>query len=133
MPTKHREQARLFLQKAAEDEALLDEVQDRPGVADAIYGFHCQQAAEKLLKALLSQRCVRFPRTHDLAELISLLETAGHKLPAALSRVDEFTPFAVEFRYGDVLPAAPLDRVASRNLIRQLRSFVEPQIPPPSP
>jgi HEPN domain-containing protein len=92
LPTKHREQARLFLQKAAEDEALLDEVQDRPGVADAIYGFHCQQAAEKLLKALLSHGAVRFPRTHDLAELISLLEAAGHKLPAALSRVDEFTP-----------------------------------------
>lgn len=132
MPTKHREQARLFLQKAAEDEALLDEVQDRSGVSDAIYGFHCQQAAEKLLKAVLSQLGVSFPRTHDLAELIGLLEAAGHKLPAVLNRVDEFTPFAVEFRYGDVLPAAPLDRVAFRVLIRQLRSFAELHVRPPA-
>ena len=44
----------LFLRKAAQDEALLDAVIDSDKVSDEVIGFHCQQAAEKMLKALLS-------------------------------------------------------------------------------
>ena len=51
---KPREQALLLLRKAAQDEALLDEVLASDQVSDEIIGFHCQQAAEKILKALLS-------------------------------------------------------------------------------
>ena len=51
---KPREQALLLLRKAAQDEALLDRVLESIEVSDEIIGFHCQQAAEKLLKALLS-------------------------------------------------------------------------------
>lgn len=47
---KRHEQARLYLNKAAEDEALLDEVIDSSRVSDAAIGFHCQQAAEKLFR-----------------------------------------------------------------------------------
>jgi hypothetical protein len=45
---KQIELARLFLRKAGEDEALLDAVEALNSVADATFGFHCQQAAEKL-------------------------------------------------------------------------------------
>ena len=94
---KHLEQARLFLAKALEDEALLDAVMENPGVSDAIYGFHCQQGAEKLLKALLSAHRAIFKRSHDVGELLTLLAKAGHPLPQALQQVDTLTPFAVEF------------------------------------
>ena len=67
---KQREQALLLLNKAAEDEALLDEVLESERVSDTIFGFHCQQAAEKLLKALLSGLGVRFGRTHNLKVLM---------------------------------------------------------------
>ncbi|HQL53970.1 MAG TPA: HEPN domain-containing protein [Phycisphaerae bacterium] len=60
------EQALLFRQKAEDDLALLGEVLDSARVTDEIIGFHCQQAAEKLLKALLSELGVAFPRTHNL-------------------------------------------------------------------
>jgi HEPN domain-containing protein len=107
---------------------LLDEVGDRPGISDAIYGFHAQQASEKLLKALLSQHGVHFPRTHDLTELVGLLATVGQQLPDTLCNLDELTPFAVEFRYGDGLPGKPLERAAVRARIRALRRFVETQM-----
>src|SRR2546427_11320999 len=96
---RQAEQARLFLAKAGEDESLLDAVLPLPGVSDAIFGFHCQQAAEKLLKALLSHYGVAFSRTHDLNQLMELLETAGHPLPEEAHTIDELTPFAVQFRY----------------------------------
>jgi len=37
---KKHDQALLYLQKAAEDEALLDEVLHSPRVSDAVIGFH---------------------------------------------------------------------------------------------
>ena len=51
---KQREQALLFIKKACQDEALLAEVVFSKAVSDETFGFHCQQAAEKLLKAILS-------------------------------------------------------------------------------
>ncbi len=34
--------------------------------------FHAQQCAEKYLKAVLHQRRIKFPKTHDLVELMDL-------------------------------------------------------------
>ena len=125
---KELEQADQFLRKAADEEALLDVALTEPKVTDSIYGFHCQQAAEKLLKALLSAKRVRFQKTHDLQELLTLLEGAGEVLPGALCRVDELTPYAVEWRY-DYPPAdRSFDRAAARQLVRELRAFVHQKI-----
>jgi HEPN domain-containing protein len=127
---KQHELALLYLNKAAEDEALLDEVITSPRVSDTAIGFHCQQAAEKLLKARLSHLGVRFRRTHDLRELMDLLDDQGHPLPDHLSELDQLTPYAVEFRY-EVLPLeveTPLDRRGARRLVEELRSWVEKEI-----
>jgi len=102
---KQLEQARKFLAKAAEDETLLDAVQAKLEVSDSIYGFHAQQAAEKLLKALLSVHAVRFPKTHDLHELLNLLENAGETLwqtVSALERSNSALPGRLRFEFGFV-------------------------------
>jgi HEPN domain-containing protein len=70
---KRREQALLLLRKAAQDEALLDEVLASDQVSDEIIGFHCQPAAGKILKALLSDVGVRFRKTHEIGSLVALL------------------------------------------------------------
>lgn len=127
---KPREQALLFLRKAEEDENLLDEVLASPRVSDAVIGFHCQQAAEKLLKALLSYLGVRFRKTHDLRELADLLADAGHALPEELSDIDMLNPYAVELRYEILFleDEPPLDRREARRLITMLRKWVEREI-----
>ena len=79
---KRREQAELLLRKAAQDESLLDEVLDSGSVSDEVIGFHCQQAAEKMLKALLSDLSVAFRKTHDLGALMNVLARSGEPLPA---------------------------------------------------
>jgi HEPN domain-containing protein len=69
-------EVRDWLDKVAEDyrvaEALA--VLAEP-LHDAIC-FHCQQAAEKLLKALLVASGINPPRTHDLEALVALLSPA---------------------------------------------------------
>jgi HEPN domain-containing protein len=87
---KLHEQALLYLDKAAEDEVLVDEVIASPRVSDAVIGFHCQQAVEKLLKALLSHVGVRFRKTHDLRELLDLLADHG---AAPSHYLQEFIPY----------------------------------------
>jgi hypothetical protein len=63
---KRREQALLLLAKAAQDESLLDAVMHGETVADEVFGFDCQ-AAEKMIKALLSDTGMPFQKTHNIA------------------------------------------------------------------
>lgn len=66
--------------------------------SQAISGFHCQQAIEKALKAVLADKGWDFPYTHNLGLLIQLCEDAGSPLPAPSGDVDRLTPFAVQMR-----------------------------------
>src|SRR5262249_48898131 len=61
--------------------------------------FHCQQSAEKYLKALLEELGLTVPRTHVLKDVLALL-VPHHPSLAALRRGLIFlTRFAVEIRY----------------------------------
>ena len=122
---KQSEQATLLLRKAAQDEALLDEILTSETVSDEIVGFHCQQAAEKLLKALLSNLGIRFRKTHELGALALLLTDAGHSLPSELEGLDALTPFGAVYRYEDYDSELALDRFGAREMLRILRRWVE--------
>jgi len=125
---KRREQALLLLRKAGQDEALLDEVLASETVNDEVIGFHCQQAAEKILKALLSDLGVRFRKTHNIRSLMKLIADSGCPLPAEFAGLEEFTPFAVAYRYEDYEADSPLDRDQARLKLRMLRSWVEAKL-----
>lgn len=67
-------QTRQWVQKAEGDYdvVLLLRRSRKPSRFDAIR-FHCQQCAEKYLKARLQEAAIRFPKTHDLTLLLSML------------------------------------------------------------
>ena len=117
----------LFLSKASQDELILDKLLDDYDIADEVWGFHAQQAAEKLLKSLLSSHSIRFRKTHDVAELMDLLIDLGIPLPDTLTEIRILTPFAVEYRYDDICfeDDESLDRVDVREIIMDLRKWVE--------
>ena len=52
--------------KAAQDELVLERFLDDRDVSDEVFDFHAQQAAEKLLKAVIASRSIRVRKTHDL-------------------------------------------------------------------
>jgi HEPN domain-containing protein len=62
--------------------------------------FHCQQAAEKYLKCLLTYLGIQAPRTHDLKTLILFLPE-GNRLSARTEEVVELNPYSVDVRYAD--------------------------------
>jgi HEPN domain-containing protein len=61
--------------------------------------FHTQQAVEKGLKAVLVQRDIVFPYTHDLARLITLVQDARLPWPDDLDAAAALTEYAVGSRY----------------------------------
>jgi HEPN domain-containing protein len=98
---------------ARRDYDALAATADLPQVADSSYGFHAQQAVEKALKAWLALRGERYPLTHDLPRLLSLLRQSGADI-AAFQELDRFTPYAVQARYeaGDPNEEEALERPA---------------------
>jgi HEPN domain-containing protein len=128
---KQLEQAQLLLRKAAQDEAVVDAILSSETIADESVGFHCQQAAEKLLKSLLSARGARLQKTHDLGSLMDTLAELGDPLPADLDGLSALTPFGSVYRYEDFDSALGFDRVEARNLLRALRSWCEARLSGP--
>ena len=128
--------ARVLLAKSIEDETLVRKVSPDTDIADAIVGFHAQQAVEKLIKAVLAARGVAFMKGHALSYLVGLVEESEIDSPECLSEADVLSPWAVEFRYEGEEPPA-LDRSAALTLVKQVREWTEGEIkaldPPPPP
>ena len=72
----------------------------KPGLHDVIC-FHCQQAAEKHLKAFLQELNLNIPRTHDLDDLLDLLLPHDGTLRPLRRGLRFLTQFAVDYRYPD--------------------------------
>ena len=71
--------------------------------------YHCQQCAEKILKAFLAFHKQKIKKTHDLIALIDLCNVFD-KTFATLSEIaGNLKPFATEFRYPDdlIIPEKP--------------------------
>ena len=67
--------------------------------------FHSQQAAEKYLKAFLTYHQVEFPKTHDIDELLELIDPINDKLAESLRDVIILTNYGVDARYPGDFPA----------------------------
>ncbi len=57
--------------------------------------FHAQQCAEKVLKALLLQREIAFPKTHAIEVLLDLLKTKALDIPSGVDEAFELSDYAV--------------------------------------
>ena len=61
--------------------------------------FHLQQCCEKLIKALLDINKIKFPHTHDLENLIYLLEKNNIKSFDNINDLIPLSEYAVDGRY----------------------------------
>ncbi len=90
-----------WVRKAEEDwEAASDLAARTPPLRDPAC-FHCQQAAEKYLKALLQEKGAAIPKTHNLRDLCNLLLPHDQKLAPLRRGLKSLTRYAVEHRYPD--------------------------------
>ncbi len=95
----HSEEIQAWLDKGDSDLAsarvLLDHA---PSITDTAT-FHCQQAAEKYLKAFLIDHNVAFERVHNLVYLLDLCIDIDKNFDSLKESAALLTPFAVLARY----------------------------------
>ncbi|MBX7209781.1 MAG: HEPN domain-containing protein [Verrucomicrobiaceae bacterium] len=104
--------------RKAEDDFLAAQAlsrQRKTPLRDAVC-FHCQQSAEKYLKARMEEAGLRIPKTHDLEDLLALLvpfEPLWVALEPALRRL---TPYGVKIRYPGSEATVPQVKVAKQDI-----------------
>ncbi|MGQ9855009.1 MAG: HEPN domain-containing protein, partial [Candidatus Oleimicrobiaceae bacterium] len=78
--------------------------------------FHCQQGAEKYLKAYLQERGQRFPPVHDLIELLELCLPFDKTFEFQRDLLKDLSKYAVEFRYpGELVTRGDARTALKRN------------------
>jgi HEPN domain-containing protein len=114
--------ARELIARALMDLEALRELIGNPRIADEIFGFLAQQAAEKSLKAWLALLGKQYPITHNLDQLLQELKKTGVKI-AVYEGLGSLNPFAVQFRYESLdLNEPDLDR---REVLRMVSVLAE--------
>jgi HEPN domain-containing protein len=92
-------ETRAWLAKAANDLRAAEALQAvSPPLLDES-AFHCQQAAEKALKALLTWNSRTFRKTHNLEEIGEECLALDPKLRDAIDQSVPLTEYAWRFRY----------------------------------
>ena len=85
--------------------------------------FHTQQSTEKAIKGYLAFKKNRFPKTHDLDILISLVAKNDQELSIALGPTKILTQYAVVYRYPEESEQlAPLNQKLCENLVGMAES-----------
>ena len=81
--------------------------------------YHCQQSAEKYLKAYLVMQGDRPPRSHDLIDLLTLCAAHETELSGLFSLLLPLNRFGVEIRY----PGAMATIDEAKDAVSGLRSI----------
>lgn len=118
------EHAVMMLRMAESDLKALHGMADPETFVDAVWGFHAQQAVEKLFKAWLSLRGESYPRTHDLRMLIRQLESVGATGIEHHAALADLTDYAVQFRYELGIDAERIERARTLGEIEVLEAWV---------
>lgn len=92
--------------------------------------YHCQQAAEKAIKAYLTYCDTPFDKTHNLVALLAICEP----LQSGFDKWDEvaemLTPYATAFRYpGDVLEPEAYEVEEALDGAKNLVNFILKSLP----
>src|SRR5262245_57494710 len=105
---------REWIRKAEDDHRAAVRLASAPDPLHDQVCFHCQQVAEKYLKALLEELTVTIPKTHDLEDLLNRLLPHHSSLSGHRRGLRFLTPFAIDPRY-------PLFRTTKRQAAAALR------------
>jgi HEPN domain-containing protein len=124
-----RDLVRQWFAKAELDYCAAERLVKDPEPLREIIAFHCQQAAEKYLKAFLVSLQIEFPKTQDLQELLELLAPVRPDVAAMLEGIDVLSPFGVKIRYpGDLPELLPGQEQIVFDLARRSRQVIMAQL-----
>ena len=123
-----REVTKEWILKAEGDyrsaDALLHEI-EIPEIDSAC--FHCQQCAEKYVKAYLTEHDVEFPRNHDLVRLLELCLKVDEGFEKIRNNLRRLENYGVIIRYPGLTVPLEMAEEAFENANR-VRGFVRKKL-----
>ena len=90
--------------------------------------YHCQQAAEKMLKALILAYDGELQKTHDLGLLVDELSELVTFSEDILNAADSLTPYGVKIRYPQELNIKEYHVLKALSDMKTLYDFVASKI-----
>jgi len=88
--------------------------------------FHCQQAAEKALKAVLAYHDEEIPRTHSLVSILELCEAHCPRIvDEFIDQADQLSGFAVVVRYPNEIEITEKDMDLAIKGAEHILSYVK--------
>ena len=123
MTIEERNYLHQWLDKAQEDFLVVQQLMLSEIPIKAAIAYHCQQSAEKFLKAFMVFHKLEVPRTHNIEYL---LEQCG-KIDQAFSFIDpgSLTDYGVEVRYpGDFLEPSLKELESLISVVKNIRDLV---------
>jgi len=127
------DETRQWLERAREDLEAAALLEQNNLVHPAL--FHCQQAAEKSLKAFLTWNQQVFAKTHNLDELGQVCRRLDESLAEVLGTASSLTHFAWRFRYpgapyepdpGEVSASLEIAKKAHEEILKRLPEAAHP-------
>lgn len=97
--SERRVEAERWLAIADQDIAAVALCLNAPNPLMAVAAYHCQQAVEKIAKALLVAADLSFPKTHDLAALNAAAGPRYPALAATLAGLEPVSVWGFAYRY----------------------------------
>lgn len=125
-----------WLRKARQDRRMAEAgLAQTPPITDAA-AFHCQQAAEKCIKAYLLHCRHAFERIHDLRALLDACVQLDPAWEQLRDTVEPLTAYAVRFRYPGVTDPSVPEVQTALAAVAAVEDFVTRRLPsaqePPS-
>jgi HEPN domain-containing protein len=96
---ERRVEAERWLAIVDQDIAAVRLCLSAPRPLAAVAAYHCQQAVEKIAKALLVAADISFPKTHDLAALSAMAGPRYPELAANLASLEPISVWGFAYRY----------------------------------
>lgn len=103
---------------------------ESPQALNNAVGFHCQQAAEKSLKAYLTWQDEVFEKTHSLVALVGMCLKFTLEFNELRTAAAVLTPYAVTTRYpGDLPEISKQEAGEALGLARKTWEFILDHLP----
>lgn len=115
-----------WLDKADKDLLSVEHELSFSDVVTETVCFHCQQSAEKYLKAYLVSLGIPFTKTHEIGELITKCESRDKELSVLKEEADKLTDYAVLVRYpDDWFEPSRTEAKEAFEIAKRIREFVQ--------
>lgn len=127
MNQETRDYLKQWIQKANEDLLVVDKLTEFEIIATSAVCFHCQQAAEKFLKAFLISKEVEIRKTHNIEFLLAECS----EFESGFSKIDpkNLSDFGVDIRYpGDIYTPSERETREHQKIAIEIKEIVEEKL-----